>query len=96
MTTSFPRAGINISPNDGGLPGLPAAKSMVGALMTLGLIACVAGVVLGAIWWAIGARSSNPHHAEKGKQGVLASGGAAILIGSAVGLVNFFSAIHLS
>jgi len=34
-----------ISPNDNGLPGLSVVKSIVGALLTWGLVACVAA------WW---------------------------------------------
>ena len=41
--------------------------------------------------WAVGSHTSNPHHASRGKAGVLVSAGAAILVGSAVGIVNFFS-----
>jgi len=88
---------VSIDPNDTGLPGLPAAKTVVGALITYGLIACVAGLVLSCGVWAVASRfSASPHHAERGKQGVLVSCIAAVLIGSAVGLVNFFSAVHLT
>ena len=90
------QAKLNISPNTGGLPGLPQANSIVGALMTYGFIACVAAIVIGAATWAMGSHMANPHHAEKGRNSVLYGGAAATLIGSSVGLVNFFSAIHLT
>jgi hypothetical protein len=40
--------------------------------------------------WALGANSSNPHLAGRGKLGVLVGLGAAIITGASVALVNFF------
>jgi hypothetical protein len=88
--STYAAAPPNIEPNTDGLPGVQAAQSIVGALLTLGLIAAVAGIAVGSIVWAIGSHSSNPHAASKGKTGVLSSVGAAILIGGANALVQFF------
>ena len=52
---------VNINPNTNGLPGIVALEKIVGALMTFGLIAAVAGVALSAIAWAVGSHSANPH-----------------------------------
>jgi len=87
---------IDIQPNTNGLPGLGALENMVGALLTFGLVAAVAGVAISAIAWAIGSHSSNPHVAGKGKTGVLVAGGAALLIGAANALVTFFSNVGQS
>ena len=38
-----------ITPNEDGLPGLPVVRSIVGALLTWGLVACVAGLVVSVI-----------------------------------------------
>ncbi len=84
---------IDIPPNTNGLPGLAALESIVGALLTFGLVAAVAGVAIGAIAWAIGSHSSNPHVAGKGKTGVLVAGAAAMLIGAANTLVTFFNGV---
>jgi hypothetical protein len=81
---------IDIKPNDDGLPGIAALKTIVGAVMTVGLILSVLALIVSAIVWAIGSNSSNPHMASQGKLGVLISCGAAILCGAAVTLVNFF------
>lgn len=89
-------AGLHISPNDGGLPGLPAASTLVGGLMTYGFLACVIGIILGVIVWVTGSHTSNPHHASRGRTGVVVSAFGAVLIASSVGLVNFFSAVHLA
>jgi len=81
---------INISPNSNGLPGIQPLKSIVGASMTVGLILAVLALIISAIVWALGANSSNPHLAGRGKLGVLVALGAAIVCGASVTLVNFF------
>lgn len=82
---------ITISPNTNGLPGMAALEKIVGALLTFGLIAAVAGIAVSAIAWAVGSHSSNPHVAGRGKTGVMVAGAAAMLIGAANTLVTFFS-----
>ncbi|KRA30982.1 MULTISPECIES: DUF6112 family protein [unclassified Nocardioides] len=81
---------INISPNSHGLPGIRQLKGIVGASMTVGLILAVLALIVAAIVWALGANSSNPHLAGRGKLGVLVALGAAIICGASVTLVNFF------
>ena len=81
---------IHISPNDTGLPGIQALKTIVGAIMTVGLILSVLALIIAAIVWGFGANSSNPHLASRGKLGVIVSCGAAVICGAAVTLVNFF------
>lgn len=80
----------DVSPNTTGLPGINSISNIVGALLTIGLIACVAGLVIAAMVWAIGSHSSNPNLASRGKTGVLVALVAAILIGGANVLVDFF------
>lgn len=82
----------DVTPNTNGLPGIGAIKDIVGGLLTIGLVAAVAGVALASIAWAIGSHSSNPHIAGRGKTGVIVSLAAAMLIGAANTLVNFFNA----
>jgi Family of unknown function (DUF6112) len=81
---------INIDPNANGLPGIGQLRSIVGASMTIGLILAVLGLIVSAVVWALGANSSNPHLAGRGKVGVLIGLGAAIITGASVTLVNFF------
>jgi hypothetical protein len=80
----------HISPNDDGLPGVGEAEKIVGALLTFGVIAAVAGLGLSAIVWAVGGNSSNPQLAHRGKSGVLVALVAAVLIGGADVLIQFF------
>ncbi|MCT1802594.1 MAG: hypothetical protein DI613_17365 [Kocuria rhizophila] len=81
---------IDIDPNSSGLPGIEQLRTIVGAVMTVGLILSVLALIISAIVWAYGSNSSNPHLAGKGKTGLLISCGAAIICGGAVALINFF------
>lgn len=82
-------ADVNISPNSNGLPGIGQLRTIVGASMTVGLILAVLALIISACAWALGANSSNPHLAGRGKLGVLVALGAAIVTGASVALVNF-------
>lgn len=81
----------HITPNTNGLPGTSEAEKLVGALLTFGLIASVAGIAIAAITWALGSHSANPHLAGRGKTGVIVACLAALLVGGADILVNFFA-----
>lgn len=81
---------INIDPNTNGLPGINQLRTIVGAVMTIGLILSVLALIVSAIVWGFGANSSNPHLASRGKIGVLVSCGAAVMCGASVTLINFF------
>ena len=83
-------ADISIDPNTTGLPGIAQLRTIVGAVMTVGLILAVLALILAAVVWAFGSQTSNPHLAGRGKSGVLIAAGAAVLCGASVALVNFF------
>ena len=87
MTGSFI---ADVTPNTTGLPGISTLSSIVGALLTVALIACLGGLVLAAIVWAVGHHSANPNIAGRGKTGVLVALVASILVGGANVLVDFF------
>ena len=81
-----------VTPNSDGLPGLPEIRQIVGAMLTFGLVACVAALVGSAVVWGFASNSGNPHLAGRGKTGVVVAAGAAMLIGGANAIVAFFSA----
>jgi len=81
---------ISINPNESGLPGISQFKNIVGAVMSVGLIASVLALVVSAIVWGFGSNSANPHLASRGKTGVLIACVAAIICGASVALINFF------
>ena len=87
----LPAADPGITPNESGLPGLVVLRQIVGALLTWGLVACVAGLVISVITWAVARQQGNYGYASGAKTGVLVSVGGALLIGGANAIVAFFS-----
>ena len=71
---------------------MDAFRKIVGAMLTFGLVACVAAVVASAVVWGFAANGGNPHMAGRGKTGVIVAAGAALLISGANAIVAFFSA----
>lgn len=90
LATGMLPADVVIPPNDTGLPGIAALRTVVGAVMTVGLILSVLALIVAAVVWGFGANSSNPHLASRGKLGVMIACGAAIITGASVTLINFF------
>ena len=82
-----------VTSNTSGLPGLAQLRTIVGAMLTFGLVACVAALVIAAVVWGFGSNSGNPHMAGRGKAGVVVAAGAALLIGAANAIVTFFSGV---
>lgn len=82
-----------VNPNNSGLPGLSVLKQIVGALLTWGLVACVAALVVSVIVWALGHHGGNYSQTTSGKTGVLVASGGALLIGGANAIVAFFSGL---
>lgn len=80
---------ITIDSNTSGLPGISQLRTIVGAVMTIGLILSVLTLIVSAIVWGFGANSSTPHLASRGKIGVLVSCGAAVICGVFVMLIFF-------
>lgn len=64
-------------------------EQIVGALLTVVLVASVAALIGAAIMWGVGQATGSWQAIHKGRVGVLVSLGAALLAGAAVALVNF-------
>ena len=82
-----------VKPNTNGLPGLGVLQQMVGALLTWGLLACLAGLVISVIMWALAHHQGNYSQVSSGKTGVLVAAGGALLIGGANAIIGFFSTL---
>ena len=85
--------GAGVVPNTDGLPGLEVLRRIAGALLTWGLVACVAALVVSVIVWALSHHSGSYAGASTGKVGVLVAMGGAVLIGGANAIVGFFAAL---
>jgi hypothetical protein len=81
---------VKVKPDPHGMPGTPALEKLLNGLAAIALLACVAGVLLGAAQWALGSRSSNYSHTSDGKSKVLYGLLGAFVIGAGAALINFF------
>lgn len=85
---------VSFDPSEGtALPGKTTLSHLADSLGTFALIAAMVGVMVGAVMWAFGNYSQNYQQALNGRRGVLVSALAAILIGAAPELINFFLGI---
>src|SRR5579863_10505571 len=80
----------DFKPTAGALPGGAALLHLIDGLGGWALMLALAGLVIGAALWAIGSHSQNYQQSYVGRRAVLVSGVAALLIGAAPTLINFF------
>ncbi|MCL5885507.1 MAG: DUF6112 family protein [Actinobacteria bacterium] len=81
---------VSMQPTMSGLPGGSVIQGITNGIGAWALIAALVGLVVGAAAWALGSHSQNYQQSFVGKRTVLVSGLAALLIGAAPGIVNFF------
>lgn len=86
----MPLANVTLSPSTSALPGSAALQQLADGLASWALIAALIALLLGAALWAIGSHTQNMHQSAQGRRAVVASLVAAVLIGAAPALVNFF------
>ena len=82
--------GTRIEPTVEGLPGWDAVKHLADQIGGVALMLAVLGVVIGAAAWALGSHSQNYHQSFSARRAVLVSGLAALVIGAAPTIVDFF------
>ncbi|MGH9019678.1 MAG: DUF6112 family protein [Acidimicrobiales bacterium] len=83
-------AGVTLSPSTSALPGSEALQQIANGLASWALIGALVALLIGAALWAVGSHTQNLHHSMAGRRAVLTSLVAAILIGGAPSLINFF------
>jgi hypothetical protein len=89
-------ADVSLNPTTNALPGSAALQQITNGIAAWALIGSLAALLLGAALWAVGSHTQNMHHSAQGRRAVLTSLGAAILIGAAPTLINFFFKTGLS
>jgi hypothetical protein len=82
-----------MTPDLSGLPGGDVLKQLTNGIGSWALIAALIGMLVGAAIWGLGHYSQNYHQAYNGRKGLLVSAAAALLIGAAAPIVNFFNAL---
>jgi len=83
-------ADVKLSPSITSLPGSAALQSLANGIAAWALVGCLIALLVGAALWAIGSHSQNMHQSMSGRRAVLTAIVAAILIGAAPALINFF------
>jgi hypothetical protein len=84
---------INASPNANDVPGATQLQQLLSGAMWLGMVGCVAAIVLGGLALGLGRHAGNPHWAERGKVAAVGGFVGAFLIGAATALVTFAFAL---
>jgi Mn2+/Fe2+ NRAMP family transporter len=87
---------VTASPNAGDLPGSAILQQLVDGAEAWALAISVLGAFIGAGLWAVASHTNSHHHAARGRMAALVSGAAALVIGAAPGLVNFFQNLGAS
>ena len=87
---------VHVNPDPSGLPGGHVIQQLLDGLAGWALFGALAALLISAIVWALGSQSGNYHGASRGKTGVLVSAAAALLIGAAPALINFFNRLGQS
>jgi hypothetical protein len=83
-------AGVTLNPSTSDLPGSAALQQLADGIAAWALIGALVALLLGAGLWAVGSHTQNMHQSSQGRRAVLTSLAAAILIGAAPTLINFF------
>jgi hypothetical protein len=81
---------VSAHPNLTSLPGSNVLQQLVNGAEAWALAVALLGAFIGAALWAIASHSHNHHFAARGRMAALVSAAAALIVGAAPGLVNFF------
>jgi hypothetical protein len=82
--------GVTATPNLTALPGSNVLQQLVNGSEAWALAIAVIGAFVGAAVWAIASHTHNHQYAGRGRMAALVSAAAALVVGAAPGLVNFF------
>ncbi len=83
-------AGVSLHPSPNALPGSSALQTLTNGIGGWALILSMIGMVIGAAAWALGSHAQNYQQVYVGRRAVLVAALAALIIGAAPALINFF------
>ncbi|WP_298338388.1 DUF6112 family protein [Ferrimicrobium sp.] len=81
---------VALNPDPSALPGGTVIQQLANGIGGWALILALIGLIIGAATWALGAHSQNYQQSYFGRRAVLAAGAAALIIGAAPAIINFF------
>lgn len=82
---------VKLKPKADGLPRSEVLQSLVNGLAFWGLLAALAALVAGAAIWAWASHAHNHQYTANGRRAAGVAALAALLIGAAPALINFFA-----
>jgi hypothetical protein len=85
-----PATTIPLIPDGTQLPGTRELHQLTNGIAEWALIAALIGILVGAAAWGLGHYSQNYHQSYNGRKGLLVSAAAALVIGAAPAVVDFF------
>ncbi|MFA9432821.1 DUF6112 family protein [Egicoccus sp. AB-alg2] len=77
-------------PDPSQLPGGQVLQNLTNGVMGWALVLALVAMIVSAVAWALGSNSNNYQYSVAGRRGVVISGLAALLIGAAPAIINFF------
>jgi hypothetical protein len=83
-------ADVSARPDLRGLPGSNVLQQLVNGAEAWSLAIALLGAFVGAGLWAVASHTHNHNYAARGRMAALISGAAALIVGAAPGLINFF------
>lgn len=83
-------AQVDMTPDVSQLPGGEVLQSITNGIGGWAIVLALIGLMVSAAVWALGSNSQNYQYTVAGKRGVVVSGLAALLIGAAPAIINFF------
>jgi hypothetical protein len=84
-------ADVSASPDPTGLPGSNVLQQLVNGADAWALAITLIGAFIGAAVWAVASHTNSHQYAARGRMAAITAAAAALVIGAAPGLVNFFS-----
>ncbi len=85
-----PLIAVTAHPDLTALPGSNVLQQLIDGAEAWSLAIALLGAFVGAGMWAVASHTQNHHYAARGRMAALISGAAALIVGAAPGLVNFF------
>ena len=83
-------AAVEMNPDASQLPGGQVLQNIINGVGGWAIALALLALVVSAAIWALGSNSQNYQYTVVGKRGVVVSAIAALLIGAAPAVINFF------
>ena len=83
-------AQVRMNPDTSQLPGGQLLQDITNGIGGWAIVLSLVALMVSSAVWALGSNSQNYQYTVVGKRGVVVSGGAALLIGAAPAIINFF------